>query len=419
MKHSNKIKTPAQLYEMVGVFSSSKIVLASGVFDLVHPGHIRHLMYAKEKADILIVGVTSDRFVSKGEDRPHVPQDLRAMNLAVLEFVDYVVIDDNKKPLSLIGLLQPDYYCKGYEYSPENRETNIEEVELVTRYGGEVLYTPGDIVYSSSKLIDAFPVDIKFDKLLALMHSEDITFDKLRFHLNLMKYRKIHVVGDTIVDSQTNCTMIGAQAKTPTISALFENKWDFVGGAGVVSKHLKAAGADVVFTTVLGNDDLRLFVCNDLEENGIMVKAVIDSTRQTTNKNVMIVDGYRILKVDTVDNRTISNGILDNIRRCIEKSTAEAMIFSDFRHGIFNRRTINELTGAIPKGIFKVADSQVATRWGNITEFKGFDLVTPNEREARFSLADQDSGIRALASDLYDKVECGTLMLKLGSTVKI
>ena len=74
------------------------------------------------------------------------------------------------------------------------------------------------------------------------------------------------------------------------------------------------------------------------------------------------------------------------------------MVFTDFRHGIFNRRTIPALIEAIPDGIYRVADSQVASRWGNITEFKGFDLITPNEREARFALADQDSGIRPLAS---------------------
>ena len=67
-----------------------------------------------------------------------------------------------------------------------------------------------------------------------------------------------------------------------------------------------------------------------------------------------------------------------------------------------------------PRGVFRVADSQVASRWGNITEFKGFDLITPNEREARFALADQDSGIRPLASRLYDAAECKTLILKLG-----
>ena len=92
----------------------------------------------------------------------------------------------------------------------------------------------------------------------------------------------------------------------------------------------------------------------------------------------------------------------------------DAVVFSDFRHGIFNRRTTPTLTEAIPQGVLRVADSQVASRWGNITEFKGFDLITPNEREARFALADQDSGIRPLASRLYDETECKTLILKLG-----
>ena len=92
----------------------------------------------------------------------------------------------------------------------------------------------------------------------------------------------------------------------------------------------------------------------------------------------------------------------------------KAQALSDFRHGIFNRRTIPPLAESIPAGRFKVADSQVASRWGNITEFKGFDLITPNEREARFALADQDSGIRPLASALYDAAQCKTLILKMG-----
>ena len=74
------------------------------------------------------------------------------------------------------------------------------------------------------------------------------------------------------------------------------------------------------------------------------------------------------------------------------------MVFSDFRHGIFNRGTIPPLTAAIPPGAFRVADSQVASRWGNILEFQGFDLITPNEREARFALGDQDSVVRPLGA---------------------
>jgi sugar/nucleoside kinase (ribokinase family) len=92
----------------------------------------------------------------------------------------------------------------------------------------------------------------------------------------------------------------------------------------------------------------------------------------------------------------------------------DGFVFSDFRHGIFNRHTIPGLTSSLPAGPLRVADSQVASRWGNILEFQGFDLITPNEREARFALGDQDSVIRPLALELYQRARCKTLILKLG-----
>jgi sugar/nucleoside kinase (ribokinase family) len=69
---------------------------------------------------------------------------------------------------------------------------------------------------------------------------------------------------------------------------------------------------------------------------------------------------------------------------------------------------------ALPTSTFKVADSQVASRWGNITEFKGFDLITPNEREARFALGDQDSTMGSLSALLQESAKYKNLILKLG-----
>ena len=147
---------------------------------------------------------------------------------------------------------------------------------------------------------------------------------------------------------------------------------------------------------------------------GITVDAIVDKTRPTTNKNAIVVGGYRLLKVDTLDNSSISDAVLERICASVKSRPTEAVVFADFRHGIFNRRTIPTLVDAIPAGVFRVADSQVASRWGNITDFKNFDLITPNEREARFALADQDLGIRPLASNLYEQAGCKMLILKLG-----
>ena len=187
-----------------------------------------------------------------------------------------------------------------------------------------------------------------------------------------------------------------------------------MGGAGIVAKHLQAAGANVFFTTVLGEDPLAEFMLNDLQAAGVTVQVIVDKNRPTTFKNAIVASNYRLVKIDTLDNSSISDAILEQFVDKIASTKADAVIFSDFRHGIFNKRTIDELIAAIPDTCFKVADSQVASRWGNITEFQGFDLITPNEREARFALGDQDSGVRPLAGRLYDEAKCKTVILKLG-----
>jgi bifunctional ADP-heptose synthase (sugar kinase/adenylyltransferase) len=177
---------------------------------------------------------------------------------------------------------------------------------------------------------------------------------------------------------------------------------------------MKAAGAEVVFSTVLGDDQYKDFVLDHLKDSGVDCRAVIDPTRPTVNKNAIVAGGYRLLKLDTLDNSSISDHILQQLTKAVSETKADAVVYSDFRHGIFNRRTIPKFIDALPEGAYRVADSQVASRWGNITEFRGFDLITPNEREARFALGDQDSGIRPLASALYDSADCKLLILKLG-----
>lgn len=413
---SHKIKTVEVVCAAIGSRPrQKKVIMCHGTFDIVHPGHIRHLLYAKTKGDILITSLTSDEHIKKANFRPYIPEDLRAINLAALEMVDYVIIDREPTPLKNLSLIQPDYFAKGYEYASSGVDPKTqEEIRVLESYGGEIIFTPGDIVYSSSALIELDPPQIATEKLMSLMEAEGISFSDLYGVLDRFKGFKVHVVGDTIVDSYTHCSMVGGMTKTPTMSVLFQKKVDYVGGAGVVAKHLRAAGAEVAFSTVLGSDSLKIFVLEDLEKSGIHVLPILDETRPTINKNAIVAEGYRLLKVDTLDNRSISDKNVLDLRNQISETRTDAMVFSDFRHGIFNRHTIPELTSVIPPNTYRVVDSQVASRWGNILEFEGFDLITPNEREARFALGDQDSVVRPLALELFNRARCKTLILKLG-----
>lgn len=415
-QYRRKIKTRDELKAILGDRPrKKKVVMCHGTFDLVHPGHVRHLLYAKSKADILVASMTCDEHISKANFRPFVPQQLRAMNLAAFEAVDYVVIDNNATPLENLRILQPDYFAKGYEYfAGEIHPKTREEIDVLESYGGEVLFTPGDFVFSSSRFIEQQPPSIGAEKLLTLMEAENVTFDQLRSAVASLANVRVHVLGDTIVDSYTFCTLIGGMTKTPTFSLRHDTQHDYSGGAAVVSKHLRQAGAEVTFSTVLGNDFYKDFVLEDLAKAGITCQPIIDPSRPTTQKNVFIAGGYRMLKVDKVDNRPISDRVLDQLTKQLSSSKVDVYVFSDFRHGIFSRRTISTLTRAVPTGALKVADSQVASRWGNILDFQGFDLITPNEREARFALGEQDSTIRPLATELYKRSGCKTLILKLG-----
>ncbi len=414
--YSHKIKTAEEISLLIGSRPrEDSVIMCHGTFDVVHPGHIRHLLYAKTKAKKLIASLTSDEYIKKGNMRPYVPEELRAVNLAALEMVDYVVIDRNPTPLKNLTLIKPDFFAKGYEYiAGQVHPKTEEEIAILDSYGGEMIFTPGDIVYSSSNLIDLAPPSIGIEKLLTLMQAEGITFQNLRDAVKGLGGIKVHVVGDSIVDSYTYCCMAGGMTKTPTMSVRLENKVDFVGGAGIVAKHLRAAGAKVTYSSVIGDDDLGKFVIDDILGSGIFFKPIVDSTRPTINKNAIIVQNYRLLKVDTLDNRSISDKVLAKLQSSIAETKVDAVAFCDFRHGIFNRSTIPELTKVIPEGVFKVADSQVASRWGNILDFQNFDLITPNEREARFALGDQDSVIRPLSLELHKKSKCKTLILKCG-----
>lgn len=415
-RYAHKIRSVAELEHYLGRFPrQQKVVMCHGTFDVVHPGHLRHLLYAKTKGDVLVASITADMHIEKGEMRPHVPQDLRAANLAAYELVDYVVIDENPTPLENLLRLQPDVFAKGYEYTTGamNPKTQAEH-DVVASYGGIMIFSPGDYVLSSSKLISLAPPDLRHEKLIALMERHKIDFADLRKTTKALSVVSVNVVGDTIIDSYTRCSMIGGQTKTPTLSVLFEHLDHFVGGAGIVAKHLRAAGATVVFQTLLGDDELGAFAMKNLEDSGVVVRAQVDPGRPTTDKNAIVVDSYRLLKVDRLDNRPIGEEFIKNFAEGCSRSDADIQVFSDFRHGIFHRGSIPRLLQSLPPDVFRVADSQVASRWGNITEFQGFDLITPNEREARFSLGDQDSNVRSLASNLYQTAKCKALMLKLG-----
>ena len=391
-----------------------KIILCHGVFDIVHPGHIRHFAHCKQKADILIVSLTRDIFIKKGTYRPMVPEKLRAFNLASLQLVDYVIIDQNINPIKLLKKIKPSFFAKGLEYADLKNPLTVKEKNIVESFGGKMIFSPGDYVLSSSKIINQMKPDLKFEKLKLLMDTENVDFNDLKKILKDLSKLKVHILGDTIIDTSHYCEVIGGLHKTPTLSVVKQISEDFLGGAAIVASHFKSFAKNVTLTTVFSNDEKGKFALKNLKKNKIRTNYYSEDDRPTTNKNSYIVNKHKLLKVDELNNNTITNSTLDKIIKSLKKDKNQVLVFSDFRHGIFNNQTWSKIFESINHKTFKVADSQVASRWGNISDFKNFDLLTPTEREARYSLFEQDTPIRNLVGNLQKKSKANNIILKLG-----
>jgi D-beta-D-heptose 7-phosphate kinase/D-beta-D-heptose 1-phosphate adenosyltransferase len=132
--------------------AGQRVVFTNGVFDLLHPGHVRYLRAAKRLGDVLVVGLNSDRSVrrlGKGSDRPLVKQADRAEVLAALEMVDYVTVFGQDTPYELIRALQPDVLVKGGDWTVDR----IVGADLVLARGGTVRSLPLARGYSATRLI--------------------------------------------------------------------------------------------------------------------------------------------------------------------------------------------------------------------------------------------------------------------------
>jgi D-beta-D-heptose 7-phosphate kinase/D-beta-D-heptose 1-phosphate adenosyltransferase len=128
-----------------------QIVFTNGVFDILHPGHVRYLQDARRHGDALIVAINSDRSVrsAKGEGRPIVPQAERAELLAALLPVDAVVVFDEDTPHQIVSLLQPDVLVKGADWAADR----IVGRDIVEARGGRVVRVPIAEGYSTSAII--------------------------------------------------------------------------------------------------------------------------------------------------------------------------------------------------------------------------------------------------------------------------
>ncbi len=387
-----------------------KKVFVYGDFNILHPGHLRLLKFAKESGDYLTVGLNSDEVSHKG-----INQDVRLESIEATSYVDEAFILDTTA-LEYIKENKPDIVVKGKEH--ESRVND--ELDILSSYGAKLLFSSGEIAFSSMDLLQREFLSFNSN----LQHSHDylsrhkIEFQNLKKIIDKFSKLKVLVIGDTIVDEYITCEPLGMSQEDPTIvvSPLASNK--FIGGGAIVASHAKTLGADVKFISVVGDDENKEYVQKGLEDLNIETSLFCDNSRPTTLKQRFRANNKTLLRVNHLKQHSISkdieNDILQDVKNCI--NNVDLIIFSDFSYGLLTNKIIKNITKlGLEKKIFMAADSQSSSQIGDISKFKNMTLVTPTEREIRLSLNNFESGLVVLSEKLSKKIDASYIFTTLGA----
>ncbi len=391
--------------------SRNRIVFVSGNFNIVHPGHLRLLRYAEECGDFLVVGV-----YAKNSTGAILPEELRLEAVRLISLVDYAFILHDS-PEDFIASLKPAIVVKGKEHeSKENPEQ-----AAVNRYSGKLLFSSGDITFSSLDLLQKEFNEYNPSTIVKprdFLQRHGFSLSDLKVLLAKMRTLRVLVVGDLIIDEYITCDPLGMSQEDPTIVVTPVASEKFVGGSAIVAAHAAGLGAKVDYFSIAGKDENANFAAIRLKEYKVNANIFIDENRPTTLKQRFRANGKTLLRVSHLRHneidRNIAEKILKSIYEIIEGS--HLLIFSDFNYGCLPQYFVDEIMEICKKkNVMIVADSQSSSQIGDISRFKDVTLLTPTEREARLGVRDFKSGLGVLAESLSSISFAKNLIITLGS----
>jgi rfaE bifunctional protein kinase chain/domain/rfaE bifunctional protein nucleotidyltransferase chain/domain len=393
------------------------VVHCHGCFDIVHPGHIRHLQFARSLGDVLVVSVSADPHVGKGVNRPLIPDDLRAASVAALECVDWVYVNPHPTAVPLLDAMRPDVYVKGSEYEQSRDPRFLAERETVTRHGGRVVFSTCDVVYSSTALIGGLAGGAgryEEQKLTRLRDRYGLTDGHLDELLQRAQGRRVVVVGDYVLDRYHFCDAGGVAGEAPMLSLRARHARDFDGGAGVIALHLAGLGARPVLVSALADDEPSRRAALRLAAGGVDVQCV-RSRPQLVTKHRYLVDQAKLFKVDEgAATPSDSRQEAELERRLFDAADgADAVIFADFGYGVLTAGLLDRVLPALRERV-PVLAGDASGRVGSLVRFREVDLLCPTEREAREAQRDSAGGLGAVMWNLLNTTGAGKAIVTLG-----
>lgn len=392
------------------------IVHCHGCFDIVHPGHVRYLDFARRQGDLLVVSLTGDSQVDKGTQRPYIPEELRAENLAALEAVDLVHVDPHPTACELLAELRPDIYVKGREYEQSSDPGFAAERQVLAGYGGRVLFSSGDVVFSSSRLIESLDHDpqLETERLTLICRRQGLDRSSTESLLAKLPRLRVLVVGDVVLDRYVLCdaTELASEAAMMSLSRLEERV--YVGGAGIVARHVAGLGATTYLLSTAGGDESSTMAAQVFENESVRAR-LIPCRSSLPERTRYLVDNTKLLRVEDGASHPFDSVAEHDAARWVASiaDDLDAVIFCDFGYGT--------ITGGLLDRLRKILDPQrpvvtadVSGPRAKLLQFKNATLLCPTERSLRSALHDFDSGLSNVAWLAMEQTQARHMLVTLG-----
>lgn len=387
-------------------------VFISGNFSILHPGHIRLFQLARKLGDQLIVGVNSDETVISPIN---VPIAMRLDSVNSIQMVDKTLVIRNDLEQVLLDL-KPEIVLKGREH--EYLE-NIEQ-EIVAKYGGRLVFGSGDFVMSSKEFFSSINLESSSAESAGkpFLERHQIKLVDIEQILEKSKMIRVLVIGDLIIDEYIDCESVGLSQEDPSVIFRPYYSKRYVGGAGIVSMHASSIGAVTTYIGVAGNDPEMQLAKQELEDSGVVAHLFTDNSRQTILKQRFKSSGKTQFRLNRFDDATITRETRKEIFKKVKESLndTDVLIFSDFNYGLLDSELVLSIIKlAKAAGVFIAADCQISSQIADYLKYRGVDLVTPTEHEARVTLRNNHDGLAAIANTFQESLKSKYLMLTLGA----
>ena len=398
-----------------------KIALCHGVFDIIHYGHLKHFEAAKKHSDILIVTITADKFVKKGEGRPIFNENIRLEMLSNINLVDFVSVVEDESANPAILKLKPDFYVKGNEYKDNSSDhTNkiLKEVKMVKKFGGEILYT-SEPTYSSSNLVSSyFNFLNKNQKNYIRNIKKNYGFSDVIRIFDKLKEKNVLLVGESIIDKYIYCEVIGKAGKEPVLNVRRSESDEYLGGIISIGNLVSNFCKSVTIISVLGDDkkyekhinsninsNVKFFSIQKSKSPTIKKTRFIDSTKRT-----------KLLGVYDINDRSLNKNESTKLYKLINEKipNKDLTIVCDFGHGFLDNQNIRLLE---KKSKFLCVNTQLNSSnigFNTISKYKSPNYVCMHEGELRHDFRERDLDVKLLAMKLLKKINAKTAVITKG-----